>query len=356
MTPIAVSSTSTALLHTKQTRLVGLIFKRLFKLYVNLGNESTQIQATNMQASAVDKTVNGNPTPTRPPHMTLINSKTSSSSKYEHQQALSSAASMLNTPGGMAAGGMSQIESPLLNSVRNPLSVPLNQESASTAGASDPPTSKEKAPFARTSHNPSSSNTDDNALLASRRVDPSTVRQVFYFDTLAFAKKLESKGFTREQAEGCAESLVEIINTTLDHQGRHMVTKPQQEIAVQQLLSEIVSVKKDMTLLQKSEFSSLKTETEKMSIELSQIQSHVNDQILKLKGQFSLDINLERGRAIEAHAENEKKLQQLHNKIETEIANLKTIFEVYRNDVFKYAGGTVLAVGSLILGVLRLWQ
>lgn len=35
-------------------------------------------------------------------------------------------------------------------------------------------------------------------------------------------------GFTREQAEGCAECLVEIISTTLDHQGRHMVSKPQQ--------------------------------------------------------------------------------------------------------------------------------
>ena len=39
------------------------------------------------------------------------------------------------------------------------------------------------------------------------------------------------------------------------------------------------------------------------------------------------------------HAENEKRLQQLHNKIDTEIANLKTVYEMYRNDVFKYAGG-----------------
>ncbi|GFR69568.1 mitochondrial calcium uniporter regulator 1-like [Elysia marginata] len=109
-----------------------------------------------------------------------------------------------------------------------------------------------------------------------------------------------------------------------------------------------------MTLLQKSEFSSLKTETEKISISLTQSQDHMNDEIVKLKGQFSLDINLERGRAIEAHAENEKRLQQLHNKIDTEIANLKTVYEMYRNDVFKYAGGTVLAVGSIVLAAIRL--
>ncbi|GFN77185.1 mitochondrial calcium uniporter regulator 1-like [Plakobranchus ocellatus] len=195
----------------------------------------------------------------------------------------------------------------------------------------------------------------DAAMLSSRRIDPATVRQIYYFDTLAFSKKLEGSGFSRQQAEACAECLVEIINTTLDHQGRHMVTKPQQEIAVQQLLSEIVSVKKDMTLLQKSEFSSLKTETEKISISLTQSQDHMNDEIVKLKGQFSLDINLERGRAIEAHAENEKRLQQLHNKIETEVANLKTVYEMYRNDVFKYAGGTMIGVATVMLGVIRLW-
>ncbi|KAK3760035.1 hypothetical protein RRG08_064707 [Elysia crispata] len=196
---------------------------------------------------------------------------------------------------------------------------------------------------------------DDSASLHSRRIDPATVKQIYYFDTLAFSKKLEANGFSRQQAEACAECLVEIINTTLDHQGRHMVTKPQQEIAVQQLLSEIVSVKKDMTLLQKSEFSSLKTETEKISISLTQSQDHMNDEIVKLKGQFSLDINLERGRAIEAHAENEKRLQQLHNKIDTEIANLKTVYEMYRNDVFKYAGGTMIGVATVMLGVIRLW-
>ena len=39
---------------------------------------------------------------------------------------------------------------------------------------------------------------------------------------------------------------------------------------------------------------------QKISISLTQSQDHMNDEIVKLKGQFSLDINLERGRAIEA--------------------------------------------------------
>ncbi|XP_076470888.1 mitochondrial calcium uniporter regulator 1-like [Babylonia areolata] len=189
-----------------------------------------------------------------------------------------------------------------------------------------------------------------------RRVDPSTVRQVYYFDSLSFVKSLETKGFTRQQAEGMAEALTELINSTLDHQSRHMITKKQQEITVQQLMAEIVSVKKDMVLLQKSEFSQLRSETEKMGIELENLKRALTDEVTKLKGHVTLDINLERGRSVEAHANNASKLQELNNKIDTDIANLKTVFEQYRNDVLKYAGGTVLTCATVCLGVIRLWH
>ena len=39
------------------------------------------------------------------------------------------------------------------------------------------------------------------------------------------------------------------------------------------------------------------------------------------------------------HAQNEKNLQMLHNKIETDVANVRTLFESYKNDVFKYSIG-----------------
>ena len=45
---------------------------------------------------------------------------------------------------------------------------------------------------------------------------------------LIFVQTCAISGFTRQQAEGMAEALTEIINTTLDHQSRHMITKKQQ--------------------------------------------------------------------------------------------------------------------------------
>ncbi|XP_050398027.2 mitochondrial calcium uniporter regulator 1 [Patella vulgata] len=199
---------------------------------------------------------------------------------------------------------------------------------------------------------------EDNGFPLKRRIllDPSAVKQVFYFDTLGLVKNLEKNGFSREQAEGVTEGFVEIIHSTLDYQTKNMVTKPQQEIMVQQLLAEIGGVKKDMVVLQKSEFTALQHDTEKQRLELKMLKDSIDDEIQKIKGKVTLDINLERGRAIEAHADSEKEVNKLHNKIDTGMANLRTMFEQYRNDVFKYAGGTVLTCASISLGLIRLWS
>lgn len=56
------------------------------------------------------------------------------------------------------------------------------------------------------------------------------------------------------------------------------------------------------------------------------------------------------------HALNEKQLQVLHNKIDTEVANLRTTYEKYRNDVMKYSAGITsysLLYSGLILGFFR---
>ncbi|KAL3860590.1 hypothetical protein ACJMK2_010690 [Sinanodonta woodiana] len=183
-----------------------------------------------------------------------------------------------------------------------------------------------------------------------------TKSNILYVDTLALVTKLEKAGFPREQAEVVTRAFVDVINTTIEYQTKTLVTKPQQEIMVQQLMSHIGSVKKDMVILEKSEFTMIRNDTEKQSIEIRQLKQHLDDEIKKLKGQITLDINLERSRATEAHAINERDLQKLSNKIDTEVANLRTTYEQYRNDVQKYAAGTVLTCFTLCLGFLRLWS
>ncbi|XP_060586831.1 mitochondrial calcium uniporter regulator 1-like [Ruditapes philippinarum] len=208
-----------------------------------------------------------------------------------------------------------------------------------------------------------------------RNIDPVANKQAsspFYLDTLAVSKRLIDKGFQRGEAEAMTEVLSDVITMVVDQQTRIMVTKLQQEIMVQQLLAQIASVKKDMVILEKSEFTMIRNDTEKQGILIKHLEAQLADGIKKLEGQVKLDINLEKSRAVEAHALNEKQLQTLinkmevehatteknlnalENKIEVSVSNLRTQNEKNRNDVFKYLIGLVLSAATAILAYLRL--
>lgn len=189
-----------------------------------------------------------------------------------------------------------------------------------------------------------------------RNSDLSTLRITLHCDTHALVQQLQLRGFTQEQAEGITEALVEIVNNTLDQQSKNMVTKYQQEILLQQLTAEIAALKKDMIIFEKSEFSNLRHITEKQSREIMHLKEQIKDEVTKLQGKITLDINLEKSRSKEVSAEQETHICNLHNKIETKIADMRTTFEQHRNDVLKFAGGTIFSCLTISLGFYRLWS
>uniref|UniRef100_A0A8C9DTU8 Coiled-coil domain containing 90B n=1 Tax=Prolemur simus TaxID=1328070 RepID=A0A8C9DTU8_PROSS len=96
------------------------------------------------------------------------------------------------------------------------------------------------------------------------------------FDTHALVQDLETHGFDKTQAETIVSALATLSNVTLDTTYKEMVTQAQQEITVQQLMAHLDSIRKDMVILEKSEFANLRAENEKMKIELD----HVKQQLI----------------------------------------------------------------------------
>ncbi|NXR99573.1 MCUR1 regulator, partial [Oxylabes madagascariensis] len=165
-----------------------------------------------------------------------------------------------------------------------------------------------------------------------------------YFDTHALVCLLEENGFTTQQSEVIVSALVKIMNTNLDMIYKDMVTKVQQEIALQQVMSHIGGVKKDMIILEKSEFSALRSENEKIKLELQQIKKQVTDEITKVRADNKLNLNLEKSRVKELvsfgyHAQQDRALTQTDRKIDTEVADLKTMLESHKLDNIKYLAG-----------------
>ncbi|NXN29682.1 MCUR1 regulator, partial [Nycticryphes semicollaris] len=180
-------------------------------------------------------------------------------------------------------------------------------------------------------------------------------RKVF-FDTHALVCLLEENGFTTQQSEVIVSALVKIMNTNLDMIYKDMVTKVQQEIALQQVMSHIGGVKKDMIILEKSEFSALRSENEKIKLELQQIKKQVMDEITKVRADNKLNLNLEKSRVKELHAQQDRALTQTDRKIDTEVADLKTMLETHKLDNIKYLAGSVFTCLTVALGFYRLWR
>ena len=105
-----------------------------------------------------------------------------------------------------------------------------------------------------------------------------------YYDSLAFVKSLTESGFTQSQAEQLCFLFKDIVNYIAEDIKKECVTKPGQvsklcsylnrwadkrsfknffqDLAIQQVMIHIGSLKKDMIILEKSEFFALRSENE----------------------------------------------------------------------------------------------
>ncbi|KAM4029657.1 mitochondrial calcium uniporter regulator 1 isoform 1-T1 [Anomaloglossus baeobatrachus] len=202
----------------------------------------------------------------------------------------------------------------------------------------------------------------------------SAVGKRLYFDTHAIVQILEARGFTTPQSEIIVSAFLKIMNANTDLIYQDMVSKVQQEISLQQVMSHIASAKKDMIILEKSEFSALRTENERLKSELEQLKKQSIDEITKVRANNKLDFNLEKSRVKEMYADNERKLvehrteivemhsqqdralTQTKRKIDTEVAGLKTMLESNKLDTIKYLAGSVFTCLTIVLGFYRLWM
>ncbi|KAL2095297.1 hypothetical protein ACEWY4_010016 [Coilia grayii] len=194
------------------------------------------------------------------------------------------------------------------------------------------------------------------------------------FDTHALVKELESKGFEKGQAEVIVGTLVTLTTANMDIVYRDMVTTAHQEIALQQIMAHLDSIRKDMVILEKSEFANLRSENAKMKAELEQIKTRLLEESKKLRADSKLDINLERSRLTDMFTEQEKKLMEVSTefqkrnseidrstmettkKIDIEVASLKTLLESLKLDTIRYLAGCVFSCLAITLGFYRLWK
>ncbi|XP_072332635.1 coiled-coil domain-containing protein 90B, mitochondrial isoform X2 [Scyliorhinus torazame] len=180
------------------------------------------------------------------------------------------------------------------------------------------------------------------------------------FDTHALVLELQNNGFPKEQAEAIVAIISNLTCANMESTYRDMVTKAQQEIMMQQIMAHLDSIRKDMVILEKSEFSNLRMENE--------------DEVKKIRNDTKLDMNLEKSRIMDMFREREKQLMTSRNeftelnsgtdraitetnkKIDTDVASLKTMLESLKLETMRYLAASVFTCLAIALGFYRLWQ
>lgn len=74
-------------------------------------------------------------------------------------------------------------------------------------------------------------------------------------------------------------------------------------------------------------------------MELKALKLQLQENTVKLKGGFTLDINLERNRTNEMSYEMTNKTQKLDSRIDSEISNVKALLEQFKADCIRYIAG-----------------
>ncbi|XP_059509538.1 mitochondrial calcium uniporter regulator 1 isoform X2 [Stegostoma tigrinum] len=191
-----------------------------------------------------------------------------------------------------------------------------------------------------------------------KKVDlPALESQKFFFDTHAVVRELERYGFSTKQSEVVVAVLMRVMNSSMEIMYKDMATKIQQEVMLQQIMSHITAVKKDMIILEKSEFSAIRAANEKLKIELQQLKKQLVDEVVKISSNNKLDMNLEKSRVqemltgherrvletradiVELYSQQNRAVTQINRKIDTEVAGLKTLLESHKLDTIKYLAG-----------------
>ncbi|CAO3663882.1 unnamed protein product [Umbelopsis vinacea] len=178
----------------------------------------------------------------------------------------------------------------------------------------------------------------------------------YHFDTFKFVRRLEEEGFTLEQSEAIMSNLREVIDESMLNLSKVMVTKAEQEKTVYTYKVDFASLKSEIQLLEKNDFSMMKAENERLQGEIEKLRQKLREEITRTQANVRLDLNLEKGRIRDEASAQEIKIKETDTRIESEIAGLRTQMEAIKFQILQYMVGTITGAGALILAYLRMFR
>ncbi|KAF2810114.1 DUF1640-domain-containing protein [Mytilinidion resinicola] len=194
------------------------------------------------------------------------------------------------------------------------------------------------------------------STLNTRRTFSSTARQArdHHFDTLKFVQRLKGDGFTEEQAVAMMKVLSDVIEESIQNLTRTMVLREDQERATYTQKVDFAKLRSELLTADSTESSLTRASHERLTNELTKLNSRLRDEIQRTQASVRLDLNLEKGRIREEANVQELKIKETETRIEQETAVLREKLEAVKFSTLQWLMGVCTGTAALMLGVWRL--
>ncbi|KJE95804.1 hypothetical protein, variant [Capsaspora owczarzaki ATCC 30864] len=142
---------------------------------------------------------------------------------------------------------------------------------------------------------------------------------MFHFDTHRLVQSLRRQGFTEQQAEAVMVALSDISASSVNYILRNAMLKSEQDQFLVRYQGDLATLRKEMQILEKSEFAILRNEADKQKANMDKITEQLKEEIAKLKAGVRLDFSLEKSRIREDTTAQEHKIKDTNNRLDTEV-------------------------------------
>eukprot|EP00775_Hariotina_reticulata_P002449 gene2449-2752_t len=180
------------------------------------------------------------------------------------------------------------------------------------------------------------------------------IERTIVVDTLAQAKKFESLGFSREQAEQLSQYLTEQIVLDRLRLSERFSTKVDLEKAALEQDARINSFKAELIQKQDMHLATLQKDLDRQTNYLDKMRSETRHEIDKLTASQRLDLNLEKGRMRDDLQQMRDKTVDLEIKMDREVNDIRAGVEKAKNDIIKSTIAIMGTFSAIALTITRL--
>lgn len=180
-----------------------------------------------------------------------------------------------------AAGGASGGQGQELALMAPPTTASYSSHSSASSSSSSSPSSPSHTahPHATAGGSAAGPNTSTSQWPTLRRHLHATSRipAHYSFDTASFVNRLEREGLSRKQSVGIMEALEEVVEESIRTMTANLVTRAEQEKHQYTQKVDFAKLKSEITLLEKQDFSLLKSENERLLSEVERLKQRLRE-------------------------------------------------------------------------------